>query len=185
MPFNSVVFGALLSRKEDTKFLDNSSSHISMKMTEQKTWLWLIQTINYSILVCSMSWSPVWNLGMATLEQSDSICRGFIRPLGPFGLVKQEVKPRPLCNQPCWAHYHIPYFNTNGRRTTAHTCWLLIVLWFLFFILFVWAIISCFQKLGVAATFVWTEHVWEAECFPPSNSLNAFPFSGCNSGVSA
>lgn len=57
--------------------------------------MWPIQEVTY-IGLLYMIWSPVRNLGMATLEQSDLVFRRFIRPLGPFGLVKHEVKPRLL-----------------------------------------------------------------------------------------
>lgn len=98
-----------------------------------------------------MIWSPVRNLGMATLEQSDLVFRRFIRPLGPFGLVKHEVKPRLLSYVISHAEPDttLPTSIHMVEGTKAHTCWLLLLLLIFFPLLFVWAIISSFQKLGV------------------------------------
>lgn len=85
-------------------------------------WMLLIQDPGIFILVCFMVWPPFRNLGMATLEQSDSICWGFIRPLGPFGLVKHELKPGPL------SHVISHGEPDTILLTSVRTCWLLLLL---------------------------------------------------------
>lgn len=148
--------------------------------------MWPIQEVTY-IGLLYMIWSPVRNLGMATLEQSDLVFRRFIRPLGPFGLVKHEVKPRlevKLCNQPCWAWYHTPYFNTYGRGDQS--AYLLVVTTALHF----------FSPSVCLSNYFLFSKAW---CMPPLCKLSmcgnqnafqqviffyAFPLTGFNSGVS-
>lgn len=91
--------------------------------------MWPIQEVTY-IGLLYMIWSPVRNLGMATLEQSDLVFRRFIRPLGPFGLVKHEVKPRLLSYVISHAEPDttLPTSIHMVEGTKAHTCWLLLLL---------------------------------------------------------
>lgn len=146
--------------------------------------MWPIQEVTY-IGLLYMIWSPVRNLGMATLEQSDLICRGFIRPLGPFGLVKHEVKPRPLSYVISHAEPDttLPTSIHTVERTKAHTCLLLLLLF----------IVS--PSVCLSNYFPFSK----AWCMPPLRKLsmcgnqnvfhqviffNAFPLTGFNSGVS-
>lgn len=93
-------------------------------------WMLLIQDPGIFILVCFMVWPAFRNLGMATLEQSDLICWGFIRPLGPFGLVKHELKPGPL------SHVISHGEPDTTLLTSVRTCWLLLLLLIFFLCLF-------------------------------------------------
>lgn len=91
--------------------------------------------------------------GNSSLEQPDSISWWFIRPLGPFGLVKHEVKPRPLSY--VISHGELDptlYFNAFTVQRPKH----ILVGYFYYsaaFLLFARATISSFQKLGTCPFF--------------------------------
>ena len=98
--------------------------------------------------VCFPSMKP--GNGNSSLEQSDSICRWFIRPLGPFGLVKHEVRPRPLSYVISHVEPDTTLLTSRHLRSKDQGAYLLVVTTSLLcFSLFVWAIISFFEKPSV------------------------------------
>lgn len=133
-----------------------------------------------SYMVCSPSQEP--GNGNSSLEQSDSICRWFIRPLGPFGLVKHEVKPRPLSYVISHGEPDTTLSTSIHLRLKDQSTYLLVVPTTLeCFLLFVWATISSYSKAH--APFVQMEHVWEPEVLHKA-FFNAFRLIGINGAIS-
>lgn len=80
------------------KFQAENVSQISTHIKKGSTFCDLYRMDNYLYWPAICFTSLVRNLGMAAVHWStlDSICWWFVRLLGPFGIVKHEVKPRPL-----------------------------------------------------------------------------------------
>lgn len=186
MSFNLAVLSSCLQQK-DTRF-QAENCFASLNINKRGVFF---ECDRYRIKGY-LYWPTIWsaplvrNLGMATvhLEQSDSICRWFIRPLGPFGLVKHEVKPRPLSYVISHGECDTTLPTSIHLRSKDQSTFLLVVTTALqCFSLFVWAIISSFQKLGVCPICAnWT--CVGTKKFSTKHILNVFPLIGFNGVVS-
>ena len=78
-----------------------------------------------------------------------------------------EAKTIKLCNQPWWAWYHTPYFNTFTVEGPKH---ILVGCYYCSSVFFFCLFEQLFPlfKSSLYAPFVQIEHVWEPKSFPQS-----------------